>query len=316
MSSSVAANSTDGLGPPFAVDNAAGVYWPYGKVAYGADGVQALVTATNGLPGNLIQIGGEAVPLVNMDYTSVTVQNMMPVALAYRTNSGPAYVATNSGLPVDTSQTVIGIQDGSQNYYLSASATMNQSSGAGLFPAVNVAQFDDVTPTAITEDRFGNLRMSSRRELYVQLRDAAGNERGLNIDANGAISTQARAATVDSIAAKLATDAIMNGTTALTPKFAIIDAATSGDNTLVAAVSGKKIRVLSCVLVAAGAVNARFESGAGGTALSGQMNLTTNSGFTLPFSPVGWFETAAATLLNLELSGAVSVDGCLVYVEV
>jgi hypothetical protein len=30
--------------------------------------------------------------------------------------------------------------------------------------------------------------MSTRRELYVQLRDAAGNERGLNIDSNGAIA--------------------------------------------------------------------------------------------------------------------------------
>jgi hypothetical protein len=46
------------------------------------------------------------------------------------------------------------------------------------------------------------------------------------------------------------------------------------------------------------------------------MNLTTNSGFVLPFNPVGWFETAANTLLNLELSGAVSVDGSLVYIEV
>ena len=33
-------------------------------------------------------------------------------------------------------------------------------------------------------------------------------------------------------------------------------------------------------------------------------------------SPVGHFETASNTLLNLELSGAVSVDGSLVYVEV
>jgi hypothetical protein len=41
-----------------------------------------------------------------------------------------------------------------------------------------------------------------------------------------------------------------------------------------------------------------------------------NSGFTLPFNPVGWFETAAGELLNLELSAGVSVDGCLTYVEV
>lgn len=106
------------------------------------------------------------------------------------------------------------------------------------------------------------------------------------------------------------------GGTIVTPKFAIIDAATSGDNTLVAAVTSKKIRVLSLFLVSAGTVNVRFESGAGGTALTGQMNLVANTGFVLPYNPVGWFETASNTLLNLELSGAISVDGSLVYIEV
>lgn len=103
---------------------------------------------------------------------------------------------------------------------------------------------------------------------------------------------------------------------ALTPKYVAVDVAGSGDNTIIAAVAGKRILVLGCVLIAAGAVNIRFESGAGGTALTGQMNLTTNSGFTLPFSEVGWFQTAANTLLNLELSGAVSVDGTLIYAEI
>jgi hypothetical protein len=102
----------------------------------------------------------------------------------------------------------------------------------------------------------------------------------------------------------------------VTPKFGVIDAATSGDNTLLAAVSGKKIRVLALFLVAAGAVNVRFESGAGGTALTGQMNLVANTGFVLPYNPAGWFETGSNTLLNLELSAAQSVDGSFTYIEV
>lgn len=99
-------------------------------------------------------------------------------------------------------------------------------------------------------------------------------------------------------------------------KRAMIDAAISGDNTLVAPIPNTKIRVLAVFLVAAAAVNARFESAAGGSALSGQMNLAANGGFVLPFNPGGWFETNAGELLNLELSGAVSVDGSLTYVEV
>lgn len=100
-------------------------------------------------------------------------------------------------------------------------------------------------------------------------------------------------------------------------KRAVIAASSSGDNTLVAAAgAGVKIRVLAVALVAAGDVLARFESGASGTALTGQMDLTTNSGFVLPFNPMGWFETADNALLNLELDGGVSVAGCLTYVEV
>jgi len=100
-------------------------------------------------------------------------------------------------------------------------------------------------------------------------------------------------------------------------QYGVIDAASSGDNTLQAAAgAGIKIRVLSAFMVSAGTVNARFESGAGGTALTGQMNLVANSGFTLPYNPAGWFETADNTLLNLELSAAISVDGCFTYVEV
>lgn len=99
-------------------------------------------------------------------------------------------------------------------------------------------------------------------------------------------------------------------------KFAVVDHAVSGDNTRVAAVTEKKIRVLAYTLVAAGAVLARFESGAGGTALSGQMSLAANGVLPAGYNPLGHFETAAGALLNLELGSAVSVDGHLTYVEV
>lgn len=98
--------------------------------------------------------------------------------------------------------------------------------------------------------------------------------------------------------------------------FAVIDHATTGDNTIVSANATKKIRVTSLFLVSSGTVNVRFESGAGGTALTGQMNLVANTGFALNYNPAGWFETGVNALLNLELSGNVSVDGALTYIEV
>ena len=102
-------------------------------------------------------------------------------------------------------------------------------------------------------------------------------------------------------------------------KRAAISGATSGDNTLVTAVTGKKIRVLSLVAIADTDVKIRFEDGAGGTALTGRMDCGTagdSGGFVLPFNPGGWFETSVATLLNMELTAAVQVSGCLTYQEV
>lgn len=99
-------------------------------------------------------------------------------------------------------------------------------------------------------------------------------------------------------------------------KFKIISGASNGDNTVVAAVTGAKIRVLSLAIVTAGAVTVRFESGAGGTALTGVMSMPANGIMVLGHDPHGHFETAAAELLNMELGGAVQVSGSLTYIEV
>lgn len=98
---------------------------------------------------------------------------------------------------------------------------------------------------------------------------------------------------------------------------AAISAASSGDNTLVAAAVGLKTKVIGLMLVAAGSVVARLEDGAGGTALTGQMTLATGTPVILPVVPQGYhyFETTANTLLNLELGGAVQVSGWLLYYQ-
>lgn len=112
------------------------------------------------------------------------------------------------------------------------------------------------------------------------------------------------------------TSAIYNGTTALTPKFASISGNTNGNNTLVAAVADKRIRVVALMLMAAGTVTVTLQDGAGGTALTGALALTAQTGFCLPYNPVGWLQTSVNTLLNMSLNAAVQVSGCLVYVEV
>lgn len=58
-------------------------------------------------------------------------------------------------------------------------ATTNTSTSP--FGAAIMATFDDTSPTAITENQFGSIRMSANRNVYTTLRDAAGNERGANV---------------------------------------------------------------------------------------------------------------------------------------
>ncbi len=178
----------------------------------------------------------------------------------------------------------------------------------------NLSATDNAVLDSIDTSTQGILADTAAIQTAVETIDNAISGSEMQVDVVGALPAGTNL--IGRVSASSETSTIYDGTTALTPKFAIIDAATSGDNTLVAAVTSKKIRVHALFVVSAGTVTARFESGAGGTALTGQMNLVANTGFVLPYNPVGWFETASNTLLNLELSGAISCDGSLVYTEV
>jgi hypothetical protein len=124
-------------------------------------------------------------------------------------------------------------------------------------------------------------------------------------------------ATTDNIGAVPTTGIVMEGTTALTVKFAAGNASSSGNNTLVAAVTGKRIRVLKYSLVGNGAVNATFQSGAGGAAISGTKYIDAQGrGIVADGGSLGVFQTASGALLNLSLSAAVSVGWDLTYIEV
>ena len=271
-----------------------------------AGGLPAALSAGGGVKVGLV----DALPAGTANIGDVDVLTL-PALPAGTNNIGDVDVLTLPALPAGTNN--IGDVD-----VLTVPAPLSTTGGGTEATAQRVTIANDSTGVLSVDDNAGSLTGAGGTALPAgtnAIGKLAANS-GVDIGDVDVLSAPARAATTDTITAKLATDAIQNGTTALTPKFAIIDAASSGDNTLVAAVSSKKIRVLSLFLVASAAVTVRVESGAGGTALTGQMQLAANGGFVLPFNPVGWFETAATTLLNLELSGAISVDGSLVYVEV
>ncbi len=99
--------------------------------------------------------------------------------------------------------------------------------------------------------------------------------------------------------------------------YAAISASSSGDNTIVAAVGNRKIRVMNYTLIAAGDVSVTWKSGS--TAISGAMALTTNGGMAPSAGSAGTngldgvLETAGGSALVLNLSAAVSVGGHIRY---
>lgn len=97
---------------------------------------------------------------------------------------------------------------------------------------------------------------------------------------------------------------------------AAINAATLGDNTLVAAVAGKRIRVHAYELSASAAANAKFKDGAS-TDLTGLIYLAAAGAAADAVERTndsdGLFQTSPGNALVLNLSAAVAVGGWVDY---
>lgn len=124
----------------------------------------------------------------------VTIQgisSMTPVQVSQATasNLNATIVSGNAtGSAVPTGAYYIGGLNAAGNLegVRNAAATMNTTTGQ-LATAIT-AVFDDTSPTAITENQFGTVRMSANRNLYGTIRDAAGNERGVNVNSSNQLS--------------------------------------------------------------------------------------------------------------------------------
>lgn len=100
------------------------------------------------------------------------------------------------------------------------------------------------------------------------------------------------------------------------PQYASITSAASGANTVISGQAGKRIRVLSYVIVASAAVNAKFQSSNLGATVdkSGLMDFAANGGISAPYCEVGHLETNIGDSLGLNLSGATAVGGHITYI--
>lgn len=90
-----------------------------------------------------------------------------------------------------------------------------------------------------------------------------------------------------------------------------VNTASSGDTTLVSAITGHSIVVLGWLLQVDSAVDVTLKSGS--TSLTGPMGAGANGGSVCPINPEGWCCTASGEALVINLSSAVQCSGLIRY---
>jgi len=316
-------DDTTDAGFDLVMDNIAALSGDVGvtKIMFGLAGANdGLVDSTTPLPVEVIDVTNTMVADVGSIKTAVEIIDD-PVFV----DDAPFTLATSSvmvggAIRDDTLSALTAVEgdavplrvdaNGALHVLVNGTVTVGEHdvTNAGIFvvqedgDALTALQLIDnmivVEDVAADADPSGSLGMSVRDDEVgsTAITDSDGDIQSLRSDKFGALKTTQLPDATSEV------------------KYAVINAA-SGDNTIVAAAGvGVKIRVLNLVLIAGGTTDCRFESNAGGTALTGIMKLVANSGFAPGFCPVGLFETADNELLNLECTG--DIDGWLVFVEV
>ena len=137
----------------------------------------------------------------------ITVQGRAGMTALLTDGSATTQPISAASLPLPTGASTLAEQQ-SQTTSLQLLDDVVKTDDAAFTPGTDKvamigAQFDDTTPDSVNEGDAGAIRMSGRREMYTQIRDAAGNERGANVTAGGALLTDASATTQPISAASL-----------------------------------------------------------------------------------------------------------------
>ena len=94
-------------------------------------------------------------------------------------------------------------------------------------------------------------------------------------------------------------------------------AAGTTDSALVAAVTGKKIRVLAVVInqgdTTPSTVTFNSKPGGAGSAKDPALKAAANGGFVIPYNPVGWFETNSGEGLSVTTGAGSTTAVSVVY---
>jgi len=155
----------------------------------GADG--DYIPLTTDSSGNLRVTGGGGGQQFAED-TAHTSGDLGTMALAVRNDAGtPLAGTTGDYIPLTTDSTGALRVTGSSGGTSMVDDTAFTPAVTSITPAGAV--FDDTAPDSVDEGDGGALRMSGNRNLYTQIRDAAGNERGTNVTVANELSVLATA---------------------------------------------------------------------------------------------------------------------------
>lgn len=181
-------------------------------IAGSVDGVEGLLTVLTGavsgtevqvdvltMPTTTVQDGGGSLS-VDDNAGSLTVDAPVGTPVFVRLSDGAAAITT---LPVSLASvpshavtnagTFVTQENGAALTALQLIDDAIVADDAAFTPATTKVmmagfEYDDSTPDSVNEGDAGAARMSANRNVYVQIRDAAGNERGLNVDASGNVA--------------------------------------------------------------------------------------------------------------------------------
>lgn len=108
-------------------------------------------------------------------------------------STGLVSVDDNGGsLTVDGSVSVTGTTTTSDTATLVDDAAFTPATSRVMMAGF---EYDDTTPDSVNEGDAGAARMSANRNLYMNIRDSAGNERGVNVTAGNALTVDGSATT-------------------------------------------------------------------------------------------------------------------------
>lgn len=150
--------------------------------------VDTRTEATNGNHRQVMVIGD---PSTNAGVAPVDATNGLSVNVTNASLTVASHAVTNAGtfaVQVDGSA-LTALQKIDDPVFVDDAAFTPGTSSVMMIGA----QLDNTGTDSVDEGDAGAVRMSANRNLYVNIRDNAGNERGLSIDANGALANVATA---------------------------------------------------------------------------------------------------------------------------